>query len=177
LRIKIIHWVVADVVGETGEAAAEADRVFAQPATGRRVVNAVVSAVRVGRAVVDEAGPDERQAELRVRLSRDVAERVVVEVVDDVAGTEDGQPKVFRDSAVENLHEFFERFRHLNVRSNANLDDLVNRAQRIVRNVEPQQLRDNQQLRQQVATQLSSVEAVLDGLLVDRPRRNNLRRK
>jgi len=103
--------------------------------------------------------------------------KLISHLTERLSGTEDGQPKVFRDSAVENLHEFFERFRHLNVRSNADLDDLVSRAQRIVRNVEPQQLRDNQQLRQQVATQLSSVEAVLDGLLVDRPRRNILRRK
>ncbi|WP_254508143.1 hypothetical protein [Anatilimnocola floriformis] len=41
---------------------------------------------------------------------------------------------------------------------------------------EPQQLRENQVLRQQVAAQLSGVQAVLDGLLVDRPRRNILRR-
>jgi len=102
--------------------------------------------------------------------------KLISHLTERLAGGEDG-PKVFRDSADENLHEFFERFRHLNVRSNADLDDLVSRAQRIVRNVEPQQLRDNQQLRQQVATQLSGVQAVLDGLLVDRPRRNILRRK
>jgi hypothetical protein len=42
--------------------------------------------------------------------------------------------------------------------------------------VEPQQLRDNQSLRQNVSSQLSSVQSVLDGLLVDRPRRNILRR-
>src|SRR6202043_4133671 len=30
---------------------------------------------------------------------------------------EDGQPKIFRDSAVNNLSEFFERFKSLNVSS------------------------------------------------------------
>ncbi len=89
-----------------------------------------------------------------------------------LSGAEDGKPKVFRDSAVENLREFFERFRHLNIRSNEQLDELVGRAQQIVRGVEPQQLRDNQPLRQQLASQLSGVQSVLDGLLVDRPRRN-----
>ena len=88
----------------------------------------------------------------------------------------DGQPKVFRDSAVGNLTEFFERFRDLNVRSNDELDRLVADAQRIVRGVEPQNLRDNQDLRQHVATELSRVQSVLDGLLVDRPRRNILRK-
>src|SRR3954447_6541296 len=43
---------------------------------------------------------------------------------------EGGEGKVFRDSAVGNLVEFFERFRSLNVRSNEQLDALVAEAQR-----------------------------------------------
>jgi hypothetical protein len=92
-----------------------------------------------------------------------------------LSGTEDGKPKVFRDSAVENLGEFFQRFRTLNVRSSAELDQLVDEAQQIVRGIQPQTLRDNGVLRQQLAAQLSGVQSVLDGLLVDRPRRNILR--
>ncbi len=92
-----------------------------------------------------------------------------------LSGQEDGKPKIFRDSAVENLSEFFQRFRALNVGSSEQLEQLVNQVQNIVRGVEPQQLRDMQSLRQQVATQLSGVQATLDGLMVDRPRRNILR--
>jgi hypothetical protein len=102
--------------------------------------------------------------------------KLVSHLTERLAGNEDGKPKVFRDSAVENLREFFERFRHLNVRSCEQLDELVAQAQRVVRGVEPQALRDNLSLRQQVATQLSGVQSVLDGLLVDRPRRNIVRR-
>ena len=76
---------------------------------------------------------------------------------------------------MENLREFFDRFRQLNVRSNEQLDELVGQAQRIVQGVKPQDLRENQPLRQQVITQLAGVQSVLDGLLVDRPRRNILR--
>jgi hypothetical protein len=93
-----------------------------------------------------------------------------------LSGGDDGKPKVFRDTAVENLGEFFERFRHLNVRSSDQLDQLVSQAQLIVAGVKPQQLRDSASLRQQVAGQLSGVQSILDGLLVDRPRRNILRR-
>ena len=102
--------------------------------------------------------------------------RLVSHLTERLSGTEDGQPKVFRDSAVLNLTEFFQRFRELNIQSNAQLDDLVDQSQRIVRGVEPQSLRDNGGLRQNIATQLSAVQSVLDGLLVDRPRRNILRR-
>ena len=102
--------------------------------------------------------------------------KLVSHLTERLNGNDDGKPKVFRDSAIENLAEFFERFRHLNIRSNEQLDGLVAQAQRTVRGVEPQQLRDNASLRQQVATQLASVQAMLDGMLVDRPRRNILRR-
>ncbi len=93
-----------------------------------------------------------------------------------LAGHDDGKPKTFRDTSVTNLTDFFERFRRLNVRSNEQLDELVQRALQVVRGVQPQELRDNQSLRQQVNTQLSGVQSALDGLLVDRPRRNILRR-
>jgi len=48
-------------------------------------------------------------------------------------------------------------------------------AQRAVRGVKPQALRDDQALRQQIAGQLSAVASTLDGLLVNRPRRTILR--
>ncbi len=67
-------------------------------------------------------------------------------------------------------------FRQLNPRSNDQLDDQVGQCQQIVGGVGPQRLRDNQVLRQSVVQELSEVQAVLDGLLVDRPRRNILRR-
>ena len=102
--------------------------------------------------------------------------KLVSHLTERLSGQEDGRPKIFRDSAVENLTGFFERFRALNVRSSEDLDRLVADAQRIIRGVEPQDLRDNLGLRQHVATEMSRVQSVLDGLLVDRPRRNILRR-
>jgi hypothetical protein len=87
----------------------------------------------------------------------------------------DGERKIFRDSAITNLTEFFNRFRQLNVRSNQELDDLVAQAQRIVQGTEAQALRDNDSLRQHVASQLSRVRSELDGMLVDRPRRRIIR--
>ena len=101
--------------------------------------------------------------------------QLISHLTERLGGQEDGKPKVFRDSAVGNLRSFFERFQSLNVRSNEQLDSLVSQCGEIVQGVEPQALRDNGGLRQQVATQLSGVQSVLDGLLVDRPRRRILR--
>jgi hypothetical protein len=102
--------------------------------------------------------------------------KLVSHLTERLSGQMDGKQKIFRDTAVENLAEFFERFRSLNVGGNEQLDRLVADAQRVIRGVEPQALRDNTGLRQHVATELSRVQSVLDGLLVDRPRRNILRR-
>lgn len=115
-----------------------------------------------------------------VRLAEEafVAEfgRLVSHLSERLSGSnDDGAPKVFRDSAIGNLTEFFQRFRQLNVRSNAELDALVAEAQRIVRGVAPQELRDSQTLRQQVGAELTRVRSALDELLVDRPRRRIVR--
>ena len=102
--------------------------------------------------------------------------KLVSHLTERLSGQSDGKPKVFRDSAIENLTGFFERFRQLNIRSNEQLDELVEQAQQVVQGVEPQTLRDNHGLRQTVASELAEVQSVLDDLLVDRPRRNILRR-
>lgn len=102
--------------------------------------------------------------------------RLVSHLTERLSGSEDGKPKIFRDTAVENLREFFDRFRQLNIHSNAQLDELVSQAQQVTRGVSPQNLREDPPLRQRIATQLAGVQSALDGLLVDRPRRNILRR-
>ena len=101
--------------------------------------------------------------------------KLVSHLIERVRGTADGRKKVFRDSAVTNLHGFFERFRSLNVSSSEQLDKLVDTAQQALRGVEPQQLRDSDALSRDIARRLTGVQAQLDGLLVDRPRRRILR--
>ncbi len=54
-------------------------------------------------------------------------------------------------------------------------DDLVTQAQRAVRNVGAQDLRDSEATRNTVANQLSRVQVSLDAMLIERPRRRILR--
>jgi hypothetical protein len=86
-----------------------------------------------------------------------------------------GERKIFRDTAITNLTNFFERFKSLNVRSNADLDRLVETAQRTLAGVDPNIVRNSASLRQHVTTELAAVQSVLDGMLVDQPRRRILR--
>jgi len=103
-------------------------------------------------------------------------QRLTAHLAERLTGLHDGEPKVFRDSAVENLRQFFERFRRLNIRSSPELDALVEQAQQTIMGIEPQTLRDSNRLRQMVARDFEQIQAAVGDLLVDRPRRNILRR-
>ena len=104
-------------------------------------------------------------------------QRLTAHLAERLTGLHDGQPKVFRDSAVENLRDFFERFRRLNIRSSPELDMLVEQAQQTINGVEPQTLRDSNRLRQMVARDFEQIQESVGEMLVDRPRRNILRRR
>ena len=95
-----------------------------------------------------------------------------------LTGGENGGPRVFRDSAVENLSDFFERFRRLSVGGNEELNSVVAEAEGLMRGVEPADLRANTGvgwLQDRVREGLGGVADALDPLLTDAPRRRVLR--
>jgi hypothetical protein len=118
----------------------------------------------------------ENAVELAEQAFATELQRLTAHLAERLTGLHDGNPKVFRDSAVENLRGFFERFRRLNIRSSPELDALVEQAQQTITGIEPQTLRDSNRLRQMVARDFEQIQAAVGELLVDRPRRNILRR-
>ena len=118
----------------------------------------------------------ENAVELAEQAFATELQRLTAHLAERLTGLHDGQPKVFRDSAVENLREFFDRFRQLNIRSSPELDALVEQAQQTITGIEPQTLRDSNRLRQMVARDFEQIQASVGEMLVDRPRRNILRR-
>ena len=117
----------------------------------------------------------EQAVEMAEQAFIDELNRLVNHLTERLQDDPEGRPKVFRDSAVANLQEFFQRFRSLNVRSSGELDELVARCEQIVTGVGPASLRDSASLRNQIGSQLSVVQSHLDQLVVERPRRNILR--
>jgi hypothetical protein len=101
------------------------------------------------------------------RLVEHLAERLT-----DAAG---GRPKTFRDSSLENLLEFFGRFRQAGLRGGEDLDRLVGQAQDLVRGIRPNDLRQSEGLRERIAGDLARVGRQLETLMVDRPRRRIVR--
>ncbi len=118
----------------------------------------------------------DRAVEMAEQTFLEELDRLVNHLAERLSGQEDGRPKIFRDSAVTNLNEFFTRFRSLNVGSNAELDELVGRCEQLVTGVDPGGLRNSQSHRRSLSTNLSTVQSSLDQMLVDRPRRNLIRK-
>ena len=152
-------------------------RVLGLPELSSRPTTCGTSTRRSTRRNGRESPPGStRRSRWRSRRSRRSSPSWWRHLTERISGTgEDGERKVFRDSAVGNLQEFFARFRSLNVGSNDQLDELVAQAQQAVRGVAAKDLRGSSDLRQRVATDLSRVQSALDGMLVDRPRRRILR--
>lgn len=101
--------------------------------------------------------------------------KTVSHLCERLSDSPDGERKVFRDSAIVNLQEFIGKFRHLHVGSSSDLDRLVSDAERIVSGMDAKRLRGSETLRRHVATELSAVQASLDGMMINRPRRRIIR--
>jgi hypothetical protein len=97
-------------------------------------------------------------------------------VVEHMTDKLSGEKKTFRDTLVTNVTDFFEHFKLLNVTNSSQLDELVSRAKEAVKGITPQQLRDSGNLRQKVMAQMTAVQAQLDGMMVDKPKRRVLLR-
>jgi hypothetical protein len=83
----------------------------------------------------------------------------------------DGGKKVFRNSAIENVHDFIARFRHLSMGSNADLDRVVDQAERLVSGLDPQDLRETALLRERIKAGMAEVGQQLAGMVQAQPRR------
>jgi hypothetical protein len=101
--------------------------------------------------------------------------RLLSHLTERLTNCESGERRVFRDSAVTNLADFFSRFQQLNIRSNPDLDALVEEAQRLVHGVSPSQLRDNDSLRQHIASEMTRVREQVENLITNAPRRRLIR--
>jgi hypothetical protein len=99
---------------------------------------------------------------------------MVAHLSERLTGQTDGKPRIFRDSAVESLQTFFERFKALNLQSNPNLDALVEHARNLVAGRSPEELREPGNLRREIGEQLAAVRENVDALMETVPRRRIL---
>jgi hypothetical protein len=98
--------------------------------------------------------------------------KLVAHLAERLKPGEDGKPKGFKDSSLDNLKDFFDRFRQLNVTNNEQLEALVNRAQQTVGSVEGKELRKSEQARADIANTLDQLSQDLGAMIAPRKRRS-----
>ena len=81
------------------------------------------------------------------------------------------KPKTFRDSMVENINEFINTFNYRNLMGDAELEGLVLSANRVMKGVTAENVRDNESLREKVAVKFTEIKETLDQMIVSRPKR------
>lgn len=110
---------------------------------------------------------------------------LVKHMVDRLTGEgKGGKPKVFKDSVIGNLKEFFGKFGEMNLGSNAELTEMVEQCKALVDGVTPDALRpedgelsvSQQVLRDCLAKNFGEVSKQLEGMMVDKPKRKIVRK-
>lgn len=97
--------------------------------------------------------------------------KLVSHLTEQISGGVDGKKKVFKDASVENLAEFFDRFKALSVRSNKDLDKLVEDCQNLTKGIAPDDIRGDDKLRASLAERMAAVSKGLSEMLVVAPKR------
>lgn len=82
---------------------------------------------------------------------------------------QDGKPKVFRDSLVSNMEQFFRYFDARNLTGDDELADLVQRARDVMQGVTPGVLRSDMDLRHMVQRTMSEVKNEIDANVMLKP--------
>jgi hypothetical protein len=95
----------------------------------------------------------------------------VSHLVDKLSTDAEGKSKIFRNSAIENLKDFFGRFRMLNLHSDDQFDVIVNQAEQLLDGVKPDALRKDTVQRESIRREFASVKEKLEQFMIDRPER------
>jgi hypothetical protein len=102
--------------------------------------------------------------------------KLVEHLTDMLTDNSDGTPKAFKDASVDKLRTFIDRFRDLSVKSNDDLEKLVDDCDRLTKGVSAEQFKQIPELRQHVAGKLAEVKAAMAQQMVIAPRRKITRR-
>lgn len=115
----------------------------------------------------------EAQAEIVLALREGFGE-VVRRMIERLGKEDDGTPKKFKDTLVENFNNFFDTFDARNLMNDAELAAVVTNAKSILRGIAPEALRKNMTLRGNVQQEMISVKTIVDELIKDAPVRRKL---
>lgn len=112
----------------------------------------------------------EAAVEIQTALRTSMSE-LVIRMVDRLGGSSNGKKKVFRDSTVTKMEEFLDLFQKRNIVNDAETEVLVGKAKGLLKGVDANILRTDEEARMQVRQGFEKIKESLDTMLMDRPKR------
>lgn len=112
----------------------------------------------------------EAAEEIAVALRASFQE-LIAHATEKLTPSDDGKPKVFRDSMIENIQAFIDVFAARNIMNDAELAELVNRAQDVLIGIDVKKVRKDEAMRTTVKQGFDEIKAKLDTLVETRKSR------
>lgn len=81
-----------------------------------------------------------------------------------------GKPKIFKNRTVDSFYDFFQTFKERNIFQDGELTTLVNRAQAVLNGTHVDQIRSNENLKENIRSGMADIETTIEQLF-NRPRR------
>lgn len=107
-------------------------------------------------------------------ILREQFKKLVDHLVDRLTPEADGKKRVFRDTLTSNFKEFLAKFSTMNITDDVELDNLVGVARQLLDGVEPDALRDLDELRSDTLAKFQTIQSLTDELIVNEPARRIL---
>lgn len=99
------------------------------------------------------------------------AKKLADHLIEKLQTSADGKKKIFRDSTVSNITEFLAAFKMRDIGSSEELNTQIERMRQLVEGVDPEELRQNDKMREDVAAGFSKVSQAFDKLIINKPSR------
>jgi hypothetical protein len=106
----------------------------------------------------------EMGAEIKAAL-RQMAYELVAHMQERLGLDDEGKPKVFRGSTINNLVEFLSTFDAKNIMGDGELSAVLGQMRNILQNVEPKELRTDEALRTAIRSKVDAIVPQLDALV------------
>lgn len=101
---------------------------------------------------------------------RTVMADLVTHMVEKLSGSNgDGKKKIFRDSMITKMEEFLELFGKRNITGDGETEALVKKAKAVMKGVDAEILRSDEDVRRRVARDFGAIKKTLDTMLQDKP--------
>lgn len=113
----------------------------------------------------------QRAGEEMVKILRIETAELVSHLVEKLGGNDDGKPKIFRNTTVTNLQEFLDVFDARNIADDKELKKLVDKMKKLVKGVDPDLLRTDNDIRSDAQKKFTVIKDQLDKMMSEKPKR------